>query len=86
MSTWNYRVLEFRDPTTEQVWCGIFAVYYTEDGKPESYAEEPAAVCWDADEHPAVPAAQLAQMARALKLPNLREVDFGIPADGGGEG
>jgi hypothetical protein len=78
---WNYRVIEFADPTTGEAWRAIHEVHY-ENGVPVAYAEPHASVVWDAaDSGTARPLQILAQMAGALDRPMLVERDFKRPND-----
>jgi hypothetical protein len=76
---WNYRVIEFVDPHTEEPWRGIFEVYYDDEGRPNGYLEEPSdVVSYDSggNEAPGGLAWVLDRMREALERPVLVEKDF----------
>lgn len=78
--TWNYRVLEFVDPATDEPWQAIHEVHYDDDGKPASYSEEPAVVMsHDAGNNVAELGWVLDKMREALSKPALVERDFERP-------
>lgn len=73
--TWNYRVIEFVTPGGEP-WRAIHEVHYDVAGCPTSYAENPAAVVWDAEMSDAEAVGTLTLMALSLGKPRLVEADF----------
>lgn len=76
---WNYRVIEFVDPATEEPWRGIFECYYDDEGKPNGYREGPAEVVSydpEGNEAPGGLAWVLDKMREALSKPVLVEADF----------
>lgn len=70
--TWNYRVIEFVDPDSSEVWRQIHEVHY-ENGKPVTYSENPAPVYGNTDDdlH-----AVLERMRDAIGKAHLVEADF----------
>jgi hypothetical protein len=78
--SWNYRVIEFVDPTTEELWRAIHEVHYHADGRPSMYSENPASVtsCDDAGNQGDL-AWVLDRMRDALGKPALKETDFQDP-------
>lgn len=70
---WNYRVIEFVDPSGEP-WRAIFEVHYR-DGLPVAYTEEPAVVLSDEENNDGL-AWALDRMREALDKPVLVERDF----------
>jgi hypothetical protein len=75
--TWNYRVLQFVDPATEELWQAIHEVHYDESGDPASYSEDPAVVMsHDASNARADLGWVLDKMREALLKPVLVERDF----------
>ena len=78
--TWNYRVLEFADPATDEPWQAIHEVHYDDAGKPASYSEDPAVVMsHDAGNNAAELGWVLDKMREALSKPALVERDFERP-------
>ena len=76
---WNYRVIEFVDPA-EGPWQAIHEVHYTNDGKPEAYADEPAKlVAFDDSGELRSLRWILLHMQEALDKPVLVEHDFVTP-------
>lgn len=77
MAHWNYRVIEFLDPS-EGPWKAIHEVHYDEHGRPASYSDSPACVvsCDDGGNERDL-AWVLDRMREALDRPTLRESDFG---------
>jgi hypothetical protein len=74
--TWNYRVIEFVDPSDEP-WRAIFEVYYDDAGNPNGYNEDPAeVVSSDAEGVEAGLGWVLDRMREALAKPILVEHDF----------
>lgn len=77
MSTWNYRVIEFLEPGTDEPWQAIHEVHYDDDGRPEYYSEDPAVVVsHDAGNNRADLCWVLDMMRLALDKPVLVEKDF----------
>ena len=75
--TWNYRVIEFVDPATNEPWQAIHEVHYDEQGRPSLYTEYPAVVMsHDADNNTAELGWILDRMRDALSKPTLVERDF----------
>lgn len=70
--TWNYRVIEYVDPTTREPWFAMHEVYYSGD-KPLSYTKNPVGVVGDSVEEMRD---VLRMMRAALDKPALREIDF----------
>ena len=76
---WNYRVIEFVDPS-EGPWQAIHEVHYTNDGTPETYADDPAnLVAFDDAGELRSLRWILLQMQEALDKPVLVQRDFGTP-------
>lgn len=76
MSThWNYRVIEFVDPT-EGPWRAIHEVYYDEHDRPCAYTEGPAVVISDDTDSVQELANVLDMMRAALGRPVLVGRDF----------
>lgn len=75
-NTWNYRVIEFVCPVTDEPWRAIHEVHY-KDGKPTAYSEQPAAVtsCDDSGAQQQL-GWVLDRMREALDKPVLVEADF----------
>ncbi len=72
MSTWNHRVIEYRDPDGS-IWRMIHEVHYDDDGRPVAYTERGAEVVGeDADEMRRT----LERMLACLDKPVLVEADF----------
>ena len=77
---WNYRVIEFVDPSTNETWRAIHEVHY-ENGVPTHYSENPASVVWDTEEGESAPRKIIANMQEALFKPTLIEIDFTVGSD-----
>lgn len=74
---WNYRVIEFVEPGTEERWQAIHEVHYDETGQPTSYAENPAPVMTHDDGNCKADLGWvLDKMREALSKPVLIERDF----------
>lgn len=78
--TWNYRVIEFICPNTNERWQAIHEVHYDADGKPASYGES-ASIVTNSDDHgnQIGLAWVLDRMREALDKPTLVETDFVRP-------
>lgn len=77
--SWNYRVIEFVDPHTNEPWRGIFEVYYDDEGRPNGYTEDPSDVVSHdegGNEAKGGLAWVLDRMREALDKPVLVERDF----------
>lgn len=74
--TWDYRVIEFVDPSSMEPWRAIHEVFYDENGKPNGYAENPAGIVWDTDVGDGEPTRIIERLAMALRFPVLVERDF----------
>jgi hypothetical protein len=75
--TWNFRVMEFRDPDTEEVWQAIHEVHYDGSGKPIGYSTYPTGVVsHDDGGHQKALGWVLDRMREALDRPVLVESDF----------
>lgn len=75
--SWNYRVIEFVQPGSDEPWQAIHEVYYDQDGNPDGYSEEPACVSsTDAAGTVAGLGWVLDNMREALSKPVLVERDF----------
>lgn len=70
--SWDYRVLEFREPYDDSLYRQIHEVHY-EDLRPVSYTENPAVVMWDVGDDPKK---ILEKMSTALDKDVLIEKDF----------
>ncbi|HCZ48003.1 MAG TPA: hypothetical protein DCZ11_03240 [Gammaproteobacteria bacterium] len=82
--TWNYRIIEFVEPGTEESWFAIHEVYYDDAGRPESYSEGAAVVMsHDAAGQSRELSWVLDKMRDALLKPTLRESDFFPPRESG---
>ncbi len=77
--SWNYRVIEFVCPMSNETWQAIHEVFYDEHGMPESYGEDPASVTSsDSNGNQADLGWVLDKMREALDKPVLVERDFVI--------
>lgn len=75
--SWNYRVIEFIDPSTNEPWRAIHEVHYDDSGRASSYSESPAVVVSvDPAGEPAALSWVLDRMREALNRPVLVESDF----------
>lgn len=75
--SWNYRVIEFVDPTDNEPWRAIHEVHYDDEGRPAAYAENAARVISTDDAGTNVGLDWvLAKMREALDRPVLFEKDF----------
>lgn len=73
---WNYRIIEFVDPATNEPWRAIHEVHYS-DGRPTSYSEAAATIVWDVTDGDGSAACQMEMMRAAFNKPVLVERDFG---------
>lgn len=79
MSSWEYRVIEFVDPS-DGPWRAVHEVYRDANGRLTGYAENPAVIMWDSDDagHLGMDTGRevIKRMMRAFELPALVETDF----------
>ena len=74
---WNYRVIEFVDPSGDEVWQAIHEVHYDEAGTPVSYSDNPAPVISSDDGGKEADLGWvLDKMREALDKPAMKETDF----------
>jgi hypothetical protein len=75
--TWNYRVIQFVCPVSNEPWQAIHEVHYDQESRPVSYAEDPASVVSsdDAGNNKGLDWV-LERMREALAKPVLVERDF----------
>lgn len=77
---WNYRVIEFTSPDGDP-WRAIHEVHYSSDGRPTSYAENPASVGWSLSDGDDAADRTIERMREALTKPVLKAEAFASARD-----